>query len=55
MSESNGNRVLITGLHGFTGRHMATELENCGYEVWGLGTLNPSEPRTLSADLSDPT
>ena len=58
MSESSGKRVLkrvlITGLQGFTGRHMATELENCGYEVWGIGTANPSEPRTLSADLTDP-
>jgi nucleoside-diphosphate-sugar epimerase len=54
MSASSGKRVLITGLQGFTGRHMATELENCGYEVWGIGSANPSESRTLSADLTDP-
>ncbi len=54
MSESTPKRVLITGLQGFTGRHMATELENCGYEVWGIGSANPAEPRTLSADLTDP-
>jgi nucleoside-diphosphate-sugar epimerase len=54
MSESTVKRVLITGLQGFTGRHMATELENCGYEVWGIGSANPAEPRTLSADLTDP-
>ena len=54
MSESTGKRVLITGLQGFTGRHMATELENCGYEVWGIGIVDPAEPRTLSADLTDP-
>ena len=53
MSESTVRRVLITGLQGFTGRHMANELENCGYEVWGIGSANPAEPRTLSADLTD--
>ncbi len=47
-------RVLITGLQGFTGRHMAAELESCGYEVWGIGNANPTEPRTLEADLTDP-
>ncbi len=47
-------RVLITGLQGFTGRYMAAELESCGYEVWGIGSLSPDEPRTLAADLTDP-
>lgn len=47
-------RVLITGLQGFTGRYMAAELENCGYEVWGIGAESPHEPRVLCADLTDP-
>ena len=46
-------RVLITGLQGFTGRHMATELEQNGYEVWGIGSSHPDEPHTLQADLTD--
>ena len=46
-------RVLITGLQGFTGRHMAAELEQNGYEVWGIGNSHPDEPRTLQADLTD--
>lgn len=46
-------RVLITGLQGFTGRYMAAELEQNGYEVWGIGSSNPDEPRTLQADLTD--
>ncbi len=46
-------RVLITGLQGFTGRYMATELEQKGYEVWGIGSSSPDEPRTLQADLTD--
>lgn len=48
-------RVLITGLQGFTGRHMAAELEQNGYEVWGIGSSSPDEPRTLQADLTDIT
>ena len=46
-------RVLITGLQGFTGRHMALELERHGYEVWGLGDAPPDTPRTVQADLLD--
>ncbi len=30
-------RVLVTGLHGFTGRYLQAELEAHGYEVVGLG------------------
>ena len=46
-------RVLITGLQGFTGRHMAIELERHGYEVWGLGDAAPDTPRTVQANLLD--
>lgn len=31
-------RALITGIKGFTGRYVAAELEQHGWEVWGLGT-----------------
>ena len=34
-------RALITGLSGFTGRHMAVELTNAGYDVWGTITPSP--------------
>jgi nucleoside-diphosphate-sugar epimerase len=50
----HSHRVLITGLQGFTGRHMALELEHQGYEVWGIGSADHTEPRTLQADLTDP-
>ncbi len=53
LSTTEPTRVLITGVQGFTGRHMATELEQNGYEVWGIGSATPGEPRTLEADLID--
>ena len=53
LSATQPPRVLITGLQGFTGRHMAAELEQNGYEVWGIGSATPDEPRTLQADLTD--
>ena len=53
LSATHPPRVLITGLQGFTGRHMAAELEQNGYEVWGIGSATPDEPRTLQADLTD--
>ncbi|KWI56064.1 epimerase [Burkholderia pseudomultivorans] len=36
-------RAFVTGLTGFTGRHMAQRLEAAGYEVWG--TTAPGVPR----------
>jgi len=53
LSVTQPPRVLITGLQGFTGRHMAIELEQNGYEVWGIGNTSPDESRTLQADLTD--
>ena len=46
-------RVLVTGLQGFTGVHLAAELERHGYEVWGVGDTKPELPRTIQADLTD--
>ncbi len=48
-----GRRVLVTGLQGFTGVHLATELERNGYEVWGVGDTKPELPRMIQADLTD--
>src|ERR1700731_4211142 len=42
-------RALITGLSGFTGRHMAARLRDEGYDVWGT-TSPASEP-----DVPGPT
>lgn len=52
-------RVLITGLAGFTGRHLATELAQHGWEIHGLGSQ--ARPNDLpppyhyhQADLGQP-
>ena len=48
------NRVLITGIEGFTGRYLAAELEAHGWEVWGLGLRDANgEARQLRCDLGD--
>lgn len=45
-------RALITGLNGFTGRYMAAELSQTGYDIWGLG--EPSAfGHAIQADLTD--
>lgn len=39
--EGEGKRALVTGLHGFTGRYMAAELQAAGYRVFG--TVQPGD------------
>jgi nucleoside-diphosphate-sugar epimerase len=53
MNASNNQRVLVTGLQGFTGLHLAAELEANGYEVWGLGDVDPTRPLSVKANLLD--
>lgn len=50
-SESIPRRVLITGVGGFTGRHVALELQKAGYEVCGLS--HEAGGRRESIDLLD--
>ncbi|EPZ14689.1 hypothetical protein M622_17860 [Thauera terpenica 58Eu] len=47
-------RALITGIKGFTGRYVAAELEQHGWEVWGLGTHDDEgDARYRRVDLAD--
>lgn len=47
-------RALITGINGFTGQYLQSELHAAGWEVWGLGTHPPcASARHLQADLND--
>lgn len=47
-------RALITGIRGFTGRYVATELEQHGWEVWGIGSHDEAgDARYRCVDLAD--
>ena len=51
---SKPGRVLVTGLLGFTGRYVASELTAHGWEVWGVGAQSADQlPRYVQADLCD--
>ena len=38
------NRILITGVQGFTGRFLAEEMAAAGYEVFGLAHIQQADP-----------
>lgn len=53
MGSNSGRRVLITGIGGFTGRYMADELRQHGYEVFGTGTIPLVDADYRQVDLAD--
>lgn len=47
-------RALITGIKGFTGGYVAAELEQHGWEVWGIGAqVEADDTRYRTVDLTD--
>lgn len=48
-------RALITGITGFTGHYVASELMNAGYEVHGLGERASSLARYHRVNINDKT
>lgn len=47
-------RALITGIKGFTGGYVAAELEQLGWEVWGIGAqVDADDSRYRTVDLTD--
>ncbi|WP_211160116.1 GDP-mannose 4,6-dehydratase [Aromatoleum aromaticum] len=47
-------RALITGIKGFTGQYVAGELEQHGWEVWGIGSHDEADDvRYRRVDLAD--
>lgn len=51
---SRPRRALVTGAGGFTGRYLVHELEQQGWEVWGLGlTATSAGEHFVQADLLD--
>ena len=53
MSATELPRALITGLSGFTGRYMAAELRQRGYEIWGIDEPSTEESLSIRANLTD--
>lgn len=52
--EGEGRRALVTGLHGFTGRYVARELEAAGYRVFGTAMPGArADAGTFAVDLRD--
>lgn len=50
-------RVLVTGVRGFTDRYMVCTLQALGYEVWGLSNdqdLTLASYQIFSGDLTQP-
>jgi nucleoside-diphosphate-sugar epimerase len=53
-NEGAGKRALITGLHGFTGLHLAQELRAAGYRVFGTALVaGEPEADVFNVDLCD--
>lgn len=51
-------RVLVTGVNGFTGQYMVNKLQDLGYEVWGLSnhnTITQTHCKIVVGDLTKPT
>ena len=49
---SHSDKILLTGIGGFTGRHLARQLRQDGYEVVGVGR-HPVENGDICLDLLD--
>jgi nucleoside-diphosphate-sugar epimerase len=50
-AQSKKGRILITGITGFVGRILQQNLEENGYEVWGISRSDSREERVFQADL----
>ena len=55
VSPSKMPNALITGINGFTGRHLVPELQRAGFTVFGIGQESPTigETTTIKCDLTD--
>jgi nucleoside-diphosphate-sugar epimerase len=42
-------KILVTGVNGFVGKHLARELKSRGYEVMGLGHEASAHPDVMKA------
>lgn len=53
VSSNGGRRALITGLSGFTGFHLAAELERAGFAVFGVDAHSNRLPNSYQVNLLD--
>ncbi len=53
MLTKNNKNVLITGISGFTGQYMASELADAGYTIFGLSSQPSCDPNCYQVDLLD--
>ena len=49
---SHFNRVLITGISGFTGTHLENYLSNLGYDVYGTVLGKPSKANHYQCNIT---
>ncbi|WOE69448.1 GDP-mannose 4,6-dehydratase [Hydrogenimonas thermophila] len=52
-SAIHSKKVLITGINGFTGRHLEKKLLSEGFEVYGTVLQNPSSPQHYRCDITN--
>jgi len=53
MQSHSSMKVLITGLHGFTGGYLETLLRKTGYEIYGLVSGSPLRKHEYQVDMRD--
>ena len=53
MHQSKNKRALITGLNGFTGRYLESELKQAGYDVFGLGESPSMSTNYTQVDIAN--
>ncbi|MCZ8197460.1 MAG: GDP-mannose 4,6-dehydratase [Flavobacterium sp.] len=51
--DSLSNKVVITGIGGFTGKYLSEYLTQKGYNVFGISNLGNKENKTYKCDITD--
>lgn len=51
--DSHSNKVLITGIGGFTGKYLSTYLQNKGYQVFGLSNSDDKNGNIYQCDITN--
>lgn len=46
-------KVFITGIEGFTGKHLSKYLKNLGFDVYGSVLAAPKNNKGIQCDITD--